>query len=478
MHSFLSVIPFWSLTKTAWAVVLMLTCVVVSHSQIVQTINEYPVPTADGVPVFITPGPDGALWFLTAGNANDIERITIGGTVTVMGGVGTSYGGFGEITSGPDGALWFTDPGNNAIGRIPIGGGLTEYPVPTSNSSPFGITAGPDGTLWFAETNNQKIGQITTSGSITEYAVPGVPTRITSGPDGSLWFTEFNNSTIGRITTSGAVTEYAVPASPAGITAGPDGALWFLESGYVKNSVWRITVAGNLKHYRLAKNSYPLEITAGPDGALWFTETDKNEIGRITVAGKLTEYPVPSANSLPQSITVGPDGALWFTETESAGRIGQVVLASSLSPRSQFARPIPMGVSISNTPTLPDLTAGTAGLLVSSNSKPSQKFILSNNHVLGAIAPTNCPNTAATGKNGSWTLQPGTDDLGFDPGNNPTYQVGTVSQYIYLWQTGSGKTNVVDAAISLTSAREASSDILGIGKPTATIGTLARARES
>ena len=33
----------------------------------------------------------------------------------------------------------------------------------------------------------------------------------------------------------------------------------------------------------------------------------------VTTAGKVTEYPVPTAHSSPGGITVGPDGNIWFT---------------------------------------------------------------------------------------------------------------------------------------------------------------------
>ena len=67
------------------------------------------------------------------------------------------------------------------------------------------------------------------------------------------------------------------------------------------------------------------EITAGPDGALWFTEYSANRIGRITTAGVITEYTVPTASSKPYGIAVGPDGALWFTES-NADKIGRIAL--------------------------------------------------------------------------------------------------------------------------------------------------------
>jgi streptogramin lyase len=52
--------------------------------------------------------------------------------------------------------------------------------------------------------------------------------------------------------------------------------------------------------------SNPAGITTGPDGALWFTEFGANQIGRITTAGVITEFPIPTAGSEPQGITTGP----------------------------------------------------------------------------------------------------------------------------------------------------------------------------
>ena len=42
-----------------------------------------------------------------------------------------------------------------------------------------------------------------------------------------------------------------------------------------------------------------LRHTAGPDGNLWFVENSANKIGRITTAGVVTEFAVPTANSRP-----------------------------------------------------------------------------------------------------------------------------------------------------------------------------------
>src|SRR5215212_7695318 len=75
-------------------------------------------------------------------------------------------------------------------------GVITEYPLPTAGSSPWGIAAGPDGNLWVTERTAQgvgKVARVTTSGVFTEYSIPtggNNSSAIAAGPDGNLWITE------------------------------------------------------------------------------------------------------------------------------------------------------------------------------------------------------------------------------------------------------------------------------------------------
>jgi streptogramin lyase len=81
------------------------------------------------------------------------------------------------------------------------------------------------------------------------------------------------------------------------------------------NKIGRITPAGAVVEFNVPTlNAAPHGITAGPDGNVWFTEPGVDKIGRITPAGVITEFDVPMANSQPLAITSGPDGNLWFTE--------------------------------------------------------------------------------------------------------------------------------------------------------------------
>ena len=258
----------------------------------------------------------------------------------------------------------------NKIGRITPTGTITEYPLPTAYSGPGGIAAGPDGNLWFTETfYREPAGSRTRSGGSPRPAPsPNTPCPpLTAAPTGSrpartatCGSPRPGGNQIGRITPTGTITEYPLPtagSSPGGIAAGPDGNLWFTEhcggdrSGGspppapspntpcpppqrslrdrgrpgrqpvvhrgLRSRIGRITPAGTITEYPLpTADSGPVGIAAGPDGNMWFTEAFGRRIGRITPAGAITEYPLPTVDSYPGGIAAGPDGNMWFTDWE------------------------------------------------------------------------------------------------------------------------------------------------------------------
>ncbi|MBV8331509.1 MAG: hypothetical protein JO192_02130 [Candidatus Eremiobacteraeota bacterium] len=278
--------------------------------------TEYAIPTAIAMPVAITTGPDGALWF-TEGFKYRIGRITTDGTITepVVLSAGAGPGG---IITGPDGKLWFFESNTNAIANITTAGALNESTIPTPSADTQGIAIGSDGALWFTEEGGAKIGRILTGGLITgEFSVTGAPLGIAAGGDGALWFTTATPNAIGRITTSASVTTVATTAGiPSQIVSGPDGNLWFGEE--TSDMIGRLTLAGTLTEFKLpTQPANPVSIAVGPDGALWFTEFDQGKIGRITTDGTIDDHYKLPPFGVSRGITTGPDGALWFTDCEN-----------------------------------------------------------------------------------------------------------------------------------------------------------------
>ncbi len=110
-------------------------------------------------------------------------------------------------------------------------------------------------------------------------------------------------------------------SGPTILTRGPDGALWFTEQLASPGRVGRISVAGAVTEYPLPGNN-PIGITAAGDSNLYAVESVSNKIARITTAGLVTEYPIPTAGALPFAITPGSDNELYFTEA-SGNKIGR-----------------------------------------------------------------------------------------------------------------------------------------------------------
>src|SRR5262249_46343590 len=169
---------------------------------------------------------------------------------------------------------------------------------------PSGIAVGVDRAIWFTKAFSfppgNRISRFGADGSLADFPIPTAiaqPSEIVLGIDRSLWFTEYGGNQIGRIGQDGTITEFPIPtrgSEPIGITVGPDGNLWFVENG------GRVYIEGAVP------------------------EPQPNNIARITAAGQITEFLIPTPNSGPTGITLGPDGALWFTET-NGNKIGRFV---------------------------------------------------------------------------------------------------------------------------------------------------------
>jgi streptogramin lyase len=351
--------------------------------------DEYPASKTEGSPSSLATGPDGNLWF-TYSNKGTIGRMTTNGGLTEFSVPGATRGT--GITAGPDGNVWFADNEPTTewdrIGKITPKGTITQYLV-TKQTELAHLTPGPEheSAIWFTNRLYRKIGKITTAGQVTEYSLPTgrIPTDIVAGPGGIIWFTdaeEGNVQRIGQMTTSGVITaEYALPThhgpcypSPGtrlfdgSITVGPEGNLWFTrwegcypEKGeqWTLSLVGKMTPAGTVTDYELAGSSHPVEIAEGPDRNLWFTNSGTNNIDKITAAGAINEYHVPSSGL--GGIVTGPDRNVWFTEA-SARKIGMLPPSGTITEPVELRAPVPSGVSCSWTEKPTEMQPGCRAL--------------------------------------------------------------------------------------------------------------------
>jgi streptogramin lyase len=210
--------------------------------------------------------------------------------------------------------------------------------------------------MWFVDVIRKLVGRVTPTGEITQFSLPAVTggaQTIASGPDGNLWLTTNGGGQgqpdwILRVSVRGDVTKFQAGSNPSAgfgtgpesITAGPDGNLWFTE--FWTNRVGRLSPAGTLTEFSIPTvDSAPRGIVSGPDGNVWFVESTRTRpaIARITTKGVITEYPITSGPSdlYPNDIITGPDGKLWFTEQAGIAHIstGGEIVPVSLPTGSQ-----------------------------------------------------------------------------------------------------------------------------------------------
>jgi virginiamycin B lyase len=241
---------------------------------------------------------------------------------------------FGIVRS-PLGSIWFAL--NDSIGRIDRQGDIATYPLPEPNANVGWLATNDEGSVWFVARGTGKLGRVDADGTLTEYSLPtatAIPQGIVFAPDGNVYVTEQGANAIARVDpATGAATDIPVPTPNATVQSGalgPDGAIWFIERSAAK--VGRMTLDGQVTEYPLAPGSFPNRIVAGPDGALWFTELFANKLGRITTSGALTEYPLPGG---PVGITVGKDRQLYVALT-TANAIARVDLDGDVTGQWQL----------------------------------------------------------------------------------------------------------------------------------------------
>jgi streptogramin lyase len=131
------------------------------------------------------------------------------------------------------------------------------------------------------------------------------------------------------------ITEYTngIDNELTALTAGPDGNIWYATDNPI---IGRITLAGQvteLQDQPTCCGSATRDIVVGSGGDLWFTSADY--VGRMSPNGAYTDFVIPF-NVGPNGICEGPDGNEWFTE-QNTGSIGRITPTGSITT---FAAPV------------------------------------------------------------------------------------------------------------------------------------------
>jgi streptogramin lyase len=293
--------------------------------------------------------------------------------ITPAGAVGGGGGPLGIAYDSADGFLYVADSTNNDIVRLTSSGTISPYAgqcipfePPTSGCEwgdadgvgiaaqfrgPQDITYSPETQfLYVADSGNVRIRQIAPGAIVTTLAGNGEsavrdgvgveaefsdPAHIANdGTDKNLYVSDelpqSGGAYIRLVGSTGAPPPtppptlhgfilYPIPtedSAPSGITTGGDGNIWFTEGQGA--AVGRVTMAGMVTEYKFPSGCIdPEYLAADSSDNVWTSVACKDGIGfagyiaKVTSAGTITLYAAP--NETPWHFTKGPDGNVWFT---------------------------------------------------------------------------------------------------------------------------------------------------------------------
>ncbi len=315
-------------------------------------INEYPLNSGHAGPTAIVAA-GGATWYLNS--TTSLSSISTSGASTdysilPTGETGTNISiQHNALTADASGNVWYAGCDYNLTPAVMLYGYVNAYTGAQATFKDTGVVCDYSivvnsigqpvvdaaGNIWIDTWNSY-----TKASAVREYNAAGVSlggwsltggtqhwTSIVAGPNNSLWAVDSHNNKIDQLTLSPTtdkvtgMTAYSPSSVPVNISTGPDGNLWFTESG---NAIASMTPTGVFTYFGLPSGSQADYLTNGPDNAVWFTDSTTNSVGRISIAGNVTEYPITTTSASPMGITMGPDNALWFTESAMSkiGRVG------------------------------------------------------------------------------------------------------------------------------------------------------------
>jgi streptogramin lyase len=196
------------------------------------------------------------------------------------------------------------------------------------------IDAGPDGNIWFLDENAGSLVRMGMSGGIKEFSLSGVlggnAVSMTVGADHKFYIGS-ESARIVRVTTSGVATFVPIPSGDTtaitGMALGPDGNVWFGEF----NHIGKITPAGKITEfpYPSGINQYG-GVSAGSDGNVWFAQSSQNAMGKVTKTGKITMFTI-QVTCIPAATMLAKDKNVWFACLTNAPMVGRITPSGKIT---------------------------------------------------------------------------------------------------------------------------------------------------
>jgi streptogramin lyase len=233
--------------------------------------------------------------------------------------------------------------------------GDTDYTIEEmytpSSENVLAIAPGPESRVWFT---GSYVGTSSYAGQMLALPISDVSYALVEGPDGAEWLTSYSTDSVERISKYGNLIRFPVPKNFGDAGNAPivsaNGDLWIATAGDAPSLV-RVTTAGKMNAYKLPSGSKPVSL-AYSGGDFWLTDAATNAIRRVTPTGSVTTFAVPTGNAGLTGICSAPNGTSWFLEY-SADKLGSITSAGAF-----HEYPIPSAYSEPN-----DCVAGPDGAI-------------------------------------------------------------------------------------------------------------------
>ncbi|HKQ22922.1 MAG TPA: hypothetical protein VJT81_00590 [Burkholderiales bacterium] len=271
----------------------------------------------------------------------------------------------------PDGTVWFTIDSAGVIGLI-RDGRIARLPTVRKIVEPIGLGVDAEGVAWYGDASGAMISRISASGEIKSFPL-GTPIarlgRLVVAADGSVWFAEGTGYGFTRLK-DGVLTRNvpkSIRGGPYGVAIDTHGNVWgTLQSG---NLIVKISPAGEIAEYEVpTRGSSPSDIAVDVAGNVWFLEFRSNKIGKFA-DGKFTEFEVPGKWAGLTGLTAAPDGSVWFglLRGNSIGRMRDGEIKLFPLPRAD-ARPYTLAADTKGNIWYADIS-GHVGMLTADAAK-------------------------------------------------------------------------------------------------------------
>ncbi len=211
------------------------------------------------------------------------------------------------------------------LGRITTKGRIALQPL-AKEHMPGLFSLAPDGTLWISDGRKPVLWRVAANGNAEPVTITRTTLGIAVDEDGSIWATHPESAEITRYGADGQPQAQWFIGRKRGPTGGPPSMAIPKPGARPKAPPQKIPSERSLTKEERKKRTLdarPNFIVIGPDQAAWFSEPTWRNIGRVTAAGKISNYEYPQDWGEPRRIIAGPDGALWFalTNVMALGRI-------------------------------------------------------------------------------------------------------------------------------------------------------------